>query len=726
MFRRRILRREDSTKAWFMTPSSLDAILRPRSIAVIGASRQPGTIAHEVVASLVRCGFTGPVFPINPKADSIRSIKAFPSLSRVPDPVDQAVIVVPKELVDRVVAECAEHGVKGIVVITSGFAEIGAEGAARERRLTEFVRQRGIRMVGPNCMGVLNADPAFSMNGTFYPNLPPFGGAGFVSQSGALGLSVLDYAREYSIGFAQFVSVGNKPDVSGNDLLEAWEHDPAIESILMYVESFGNPRRFLEIASRITRTKPIVVVKSGRSRVGAQAASSHTGALAVSDAAVDAMLAQAGVLRAGSVEELFDLAMGFSGQQLPRSRRTAVLTNAGGPGILAADALERNGIEIPELSGATVARLKPLFPEYASVRNPLDMVASATPAGYRTALTALLEDSSVDSAVAIFVPPLGVSQGDVTEAIAEAAVTQPAKPVLAVLMGHEGLPAGKAGLRDARIPAYIFPESAARALAVMCRQHEWKERPVPVPEVLPVDYAAARRIIDTARTAGERKVGEEKALALLAAYGVPLPRVHLTHTADEAVARARHLGGPVALKVVSPAIVHKSDVGGVLLGLQGDDAVSAGYQRILSSVAAGAPNATITGVLVEEMVRPGRETIVGGTRDPSFGPMVMFGLGGVFVEVLRDVVFRMAPVARSEAREMMEQVRGAKLLEGVRGQPPVDRRAIEDVLLRVSQLIVDVSEIAELDINPLLVYPDGVMAADARVILSAKNPPLNA
>lgn len=697
--------------------NTLDCILRPRSIAVVGASRTPGTIAHEIVASLVKCGFAGPVYPINPGARSICSIRAWPTIGSLPDPVDQAVIVVPKERVEQVVAECADHGVKGVVVISAGFKEIGAEGAERERRLTTLVRSRGLRMVGPNCMGVLNGDPAVSMNGTFYPNLPPFGRAAFVSQSGAMGLSVLDYAREYGIGISQFVSVGNKPDVSGNDLLEAWEHDPAVDVILMYVESFGNPRRFKEIASRITRIKPIIVVKSGSSRVGARAASSHTGALAASDAAVDAMLAQAGVLRAASVEELFDYAMAFSGQAAPRSRRTAVLTNAGGPGILAADALERAGIEIPDLSPGTVEQLRPLFPEYASIRNPLDMIASATPPGYRTALSALLSDPAVDSAVAIFVPPLGVSQGDVSEAISAAAMAHPAKPVLAVLMGHEGLPQGKAGLHEAKIPAYIFPESAARALAALCRQREWTERPVPVPERLPVDQARARGIVEAAAGSGGGKLGEQAALELLEAYGIPVARARVATSAAEAGAIAEALGGAVAMKVVAPAIVHKSDVGGVVLGLRGAEAARAAYARILDAVADRAPGARVDGVLVQAMAPAGRETIVGGSRDPSFGPMLMFGLGGIYVEVWRDVVFRMAPVARSEAREMIDSIKAVRLLTGVRGQPPVDRRAIEDVLLRVSQLLEDFPAIRELDINPLMTYPDGALAADARVVV---------
>ncbi|MEZ4587864.1 MAG: acetate--CoA ligase family protein [Gemmatimonadales bacterium] len=576
------------------------------------------------------------------------------------------------------------------------------------------MRDAGVRMVGPNCMGVLNAAPAIAMNGTFFPNLPPAGRAAFVSQSGALGLSVLDYAREYGIGIAQFVSVGNKPDVSGNDLLETWEQDPDIDLILMYIESFGNPRKFLEIASRITRTKPIVAVKSGRSRAGAQAASSHTGALAASDLAVDAMLTQAGVLRASSVEELFDFAIAFSGQPLPKSRRTAVLTNAGGPGILAADALETHGIEVSTLSDETVARLAPLFPSYAAIRNPLDMIASATPQGYRAALDALLVDPNVDAVLAIFVPPLGVSQADVSEAIADAALASPGKTILAVLMGHAGLPQGKAGLRHAGIPAYVFPESASRALGALVRHRERTERPAPVFPSLEVDRDRVATLL-AACPAETRKLSEPDALEVLDAYGIPTARARLARTAGEAAAMAAD--GPVALKVVAPAIVHKSDVGGVELDVSGPEEAAAAYERIRQRVAGAAPSAKIDGVLVQPMVAPGRDLIVGATRDPSFGPLIMVGLGGVFVEALGDVAFRMVPLARDEAGRMVRSLRSAKLFGALRGLPEADLAAVEDVILRIAALMTDHPSIAELDVNPLVVYGDGVRAADARVVL---------
>ena len=488
--------------------------------------------------------------------------------------------------------------------------------------------------------------------------------------------------------------------------------------ILMYVENFGNPRRFLDIASRITRVKPIVVVKSGRSRVGARAASSHTGALAASDVAVDALLAQAGVLRAGSVEELFDLAMTFSGQPMPRSRRTAVLTNSGGPGILAADALEAQGVEVTELDPSTVATLKPLFPEEASIRNPVDMIATATPAGYRSALAALLADPKVDSAVAIFVPPLGIRQEDVAEAIGKAAATSGGKPVLAVLMGREGLPQGKAELHDVRIPAFIFPESAARALAAMCRYREWQERPLPSPETLAVDKPRATAILAGAKLAGQGRLSEIESLQLLAAYGIPTAGASLACDADEAARQAAAAGYPVVLKIVAPEIVHKTDVGGVRVDLADEHEVREAFNDIVARARAALPGAAISGVLVQSMVRGGVETFTGTTVDPSLGALVGFGLGGVFVEVLRDAVFRVAPINRLDAAEMVRGIRGFKMLTGLRGAPPVDLAALEEILIRVGRLAADFPEIAELDVNPLLAFADRAVAVDARVILS--------
>jgi acetate---CoA ligase (ADP-forming) len=696
--------------------AALGVLLAPRSIAVVGASRRRDSIGHQILHNLIAGGFAGAAYPVNPRAASICSVRAYPSVSEVPEALDVAVLVVPKEQVLDVAEECGTAGVRGLIVISAGFREVGVDGAAREQDLMTIVRQHGMRMVGPNCMGIINADPAVSMNATFANVMPPFGHAGFVSQSGALGLNVLDFAREYGIGISQFVSVGNKADVSVNDLIEHWEHDPSVNVILMYVENFGNPARFREIAGRVTKSKPIIVVKSGRSRAGARAATSHTGALAASDTAVDALLTQTGVLRAATIEELFDMAMGFEVRARPRSRRTAVLTNAGGPGILAADALEANGLDIVELSQATVDRLRPLFPAEASIRNPLDMIASATPAGYASAMRALLADPAVDAVMPIFVPPFGIKQEDVAAAIVGASAAARDKTVLAVLMGREGLPHGRADLHAVGIPAYIFPESAARALAALNRHVEWVARPVVSPvELLDVDRVTARRIIEVAKGEGREQLTLVEALDVLSAYRIPVATARVATTVDEAARNAGEIGYPVALKVVSSDIVHKTDIGGVRVGIASEAELRLAYHDMLTAIAGAAPAAHVSGVLIQAMARGGCETIVGVTRDPQFGPLVMFGLGGVFVEALRDVAFRVAPVSESDAMDMMGALRGAKILDGMRGSPRVDRDALALTLRRVGQLAVDCPDILELDVNPLLARESGVIALDARI-----------
>ncbi len=698
-------------------PNALDAIFKPRSIAVIGASRSPSTIGHQILSNLIDYGYTGAVYPINPKAASIHSIKAYPSIGAVPDAVDLAVISVPKELVLGVAEECGQAGVRGLVVITAGFREVGGEGVEREQQLVEIVKRYGMRMIGPNCMGVLNTGPAFSMNATFAPCMPPGGRTAFLSQSGALGLSVLDYASEYGIGISQFASIGNKPNVSGNDLLLQWEHDENVDVILMYVENFGNPRKFLEIASRITKQKPIIVLKSGRSQIGAHAAASHTGALAASDLAVDALLAQAGVLRAESIEALFDMAIAFTGK-LPQSRRTAVLTNSGGPGILVVDALEPHGLEVVELHPDTVTRLAQVLPAEASLRNPLDMIASATPQSYRTALESLLIDPNVDAVISIFVPPLGVQQTAVADAIIAAAAAHPEKPVIAVLMGRDGLPQGRAELADARIPAYVFPESAARGLAALNRQREWLERCAGDQTPFTVRRAEAEALVQRVLARGETKLNEIEALELLGCYGIAAAPARLATSAQQAASLAAEIGLPVVMKIVSPDIMHKTDVGGVRIGLQDADDVRNAYDEIIAAATAAVPGADVTGVLVQKMVSGGRELIAGVTRDPLFGPLVMFGLGGIYAEALRDVAFRIAPLGDTDAEDMIRGIRARKIIDGMRGQPPVERAALREVLRRVAQLAIDIPQIQELDLNPLLGFADRVIAVDARVRIS--------
>ena len=700
------------------SPTPMRAILAPRSIAVIGASRAAHTMGNQVLSNLLRDGFTGPVYPVNPKARSVCSVRAFSSVAEIGDPIDLGIVVVPRDQVLDVVEECGDVGVHGLVIISAGFREIGADGAARERELVQRVRHYGMRMVGPNCMGVINTHPDVMMNATFAPYMPPFGHVAFVSQSGALGVSVLDYAREYGIGISQFVSVGNKPDVSGNDLLEAWEHDDGVRVILMYVENFGNPAKFLEIASRLALLKPIIALKAGRTKAGARAASSHTGAMAASDNAVDALLTQAGVLRAGTVEELFDLAMGFGVKTLPRSRRTAVVTNAGGPGILAADALEGCGLELTPPSPASLHELQRLLPPGVPARNPLDLIASATPEGYRRSIATLLRDPAIECVVPIFIPPLGTEADAVAAAIVEAAKDAPDKPVLAVLMGRRGLREWRKELRDAGIPSFIFPESAARAIAALNRYREMTEQPRPVTRPLEVDRAAARAIIDSARRAGQARLNELQSLALLQAYGIPVPPARVATTREGAARMASAIGFPVVMKVVSPDVSHKSDVGGVAIDITSEAAAAQTFDTIVRDVSRRSPGARIAGILVARQLAGGRELIVGMTRDATFGPLVMFGLGGVLAEALRDVVFRIAPLSAADARTMVNGIRAVSILGGVRGMPPVNRLAVQDVIRRVGQLAVDFPEIQEMDVNPVLAFEHTVVAADCRVVLA--------
>ncbi len=696
-------------------PPSLDPLFRPRSVAVIGASRNPGTIGYQIVDNLLRHGYQGTLYPVNPNARAVHSIPAYPSVSDLPEAVDMAVVVVPKELVLGVVEECGEKGVRGVVVISAGFREVGGEGVRLEEELMGVVRRYGMRLVGPNCMGLMNTSAEVCMNATFAPTMPPVGRTSFLSQSGALGVTILDYAAEYGIGIHQFVSVGNKPDVSGNDLLEYWEEEEGTKIILMYLESFGNPKHFIPLARRISHKKPIAVVKSGRTQAGARAVSSHTGALAGADLATDDLLAQCGVLRANSVEELFDLAMAFEDLPLPGGNRVAIVTNAGGPGIIIADACEEQGLDVVELSPRTQESLKKIFPAEASVRNPVDMIASATAESYEVALRIVLEDPVVDAAIAAFVPPLGVRQTEIAASIKAAVDEGLKKPVLAVLMGREGLPEGRADLNDVGIPAYMFPESAARALAAMNRHRAWRERPLMEPERFAVDRRTVEGIMDRALDAGRTQLTEVEALKVFQAYGLPTIPYRVAHSREAAVAAAGELDLPVVLKILSPDVVHKTDAGGVKVDLRSTEEVEEAYGEILRSVREAHPDAHLEGVLVQSFRPDGRETIIGMSTDPSFGPVLMFGLGGIYVEALRDVSFRVHPVNRTDADEMIRSIRGLPLLQGVRGEAQADLETLAEVIQRVSQLVGDHERIVELDLNPFLVFESGGMAVDARI-----------
>lgn len=698
--------------------NALDCLFRPRSIAVVGASRTRGTLGAEIFHNLLRSGFTGAVYPVNPGASSVQSVRAYPRVSAIEDPVDLAILVVPRERVLAAIDDCAARGVRGVVVISAGFGEVGEAGRALQDALTARVRASGMRLIGPNCLGILNTHPEVSMDATFAPTWPPHGSVSLSSQSGALGVAILDRARELGVGISQFASIGNKADVSGNDLLEYWEHDPATRVILMYMESFGNPRRFWQIARRVGRAKPIAVVKSGRTGAGARAASSHTGALAGLDVAVDALLGQAGVIRTDTLEQLFDVAILLANQPVPAGDRVAILTNAGGPGIMATDACESRGLRLPPLSPHTEAALRALLPAEASLRNPVDMIASASAASYERALRLLVEDPEVDAVIVLFVPPVVTEATAVAEAIRRAGAGSP-KPVLTCFMGTHGVPPALSSLREGRFPSYAFPEAAALALARAVAYGRWRARPEgQTPAFEDVSPSRARAAIGPPRGGAEgRWLEPEEVHDVLAAFGIGAPRVAVARDEGEAARAAESIGRPVAVKLMSPTITHKTDVGGVLLGVEGGAAAAEAFRTLRARLAERGREGEMAGALVQEMLPGGVETFIGVTQDPVFGPLIGFGLGGVHVEVWRDVVFRVHPITDLDAREMIDQVRGVKLLDGFRGAPPADRDALVDALLRVSRMVDALPELLEMDINPLLALAPGagVVALDARI-----------
>ncbi|MEX2419878.1 MAG: GNAT family N-acetyltransferase [Acidimicrobiia bacterium] len=695
--------------------ASLLPVFYPKSVAVIGASREQTSIGARLLRNLLRGGFSGTVFPVNPSAPSVSSVKAYKSVLDIPDPVDLAVVVVPARFVLDVARDCAKKGVRGLVVISAGFSETGPEGGALEKELLQVVRDGGMRMVGPNCMGLLNTDPAVRLDVTFAPTFPPQGNVGMSSQSGALGIAILDHARRLDIGISTFVSVGNKADVSANDLLLYWESDPSTDVILLYLESFGHPRRFARIARRIARTKPIVAVKSGRTASGARAASSHTGALASVERAVGALFRQAGVIRTDTLEELFEVTTLLANQPLPKGRRVGVISNAGGPAILAVDALESAGLEVPEFSDALQASLRQHLMAEASVRNPVDMIASAGPDHFRACLRSMLDSDEIDSVIVIYIPTSPGALPAVRQAVSEVVgADSGGKTVLGVYMEAYSEPAPPVAEGEARLPVYPFPEPAARALARAASYAEWRLRPEGEQVGFDgIDAVAARAVVEAAlgRMGDGGWLEPAEADAVLRAYGIPTAVSRTVATREEAVAAAAEIGGPVVLKVIAPSVLHKSDVGGIALGVKGPKAVGEAFDRV-TSVAEDA-----SGALIQEFVPGGHEVIVGMTEDESFGPLIAFGLGGVFVELIGDVAFRIHPLTDVDAAEMITEVKSARLLEGYRGSEPGDIEALRETLLRVSALVEDLPEIAEMDLNPVKVLPpgEGVRVVDLRV-----------
>lgn len=706
-----------------MIPTGLDALFRPRAVAVIGASSREGSVGRALFANVLFGGFTGTVFPVNMRQRSVLGVKCYESVRDIPDEVDLAILIVPAVSVPAVLAECGQKNVRAAVVISAGFKELGPTGAQLEQAVRERAHSLGIRLVGPNCFGIINGSPGIRLNATFGRAMPAFGNIALVSQSGAIGVNALEYAIAEEVGLSKFVSIGNKADVNECDLLAYLRDDPETDVIMFYLEDLVAPGRFMQIARETTshpqHPKPILAIKAGRTREGAKAASSHTGALAGSDAAYDAFFAQARILRVDTINELFAKAAALAYQPVPRGRRVAILTNAGGVGIMATDACVRNGLQLADFSESTRTELKRRLPPTAAISNPVDVIGDADMERYRTALEILVRDENVDGLIPIWTPTLMAESSEVAGAIADVG-QQSTKPILACVQTMTNSEEVRRQLLRDRIPHYLFPENAARALAAMAEFSEWSRRPQGEVKLFDdVKPETVRAVVKRAKGRQIRYVSEPEGYDILGAYGLPVPPYRVVKSEAEALAAAQELGYPVALKVVSPQILHKTDYGAVALNIGDAVELAVEYEKILTSARAKAPGAEIWGTLVQRMAPKGMETILGMKRDPSFGALLMFGLGGIMVEVLKDVVFRVAPINEISADSMVTGIKAAPLLQGFRGDPPRDVAKIKECLQRLSQLVTDFPEFEEIDINPLLVYEagQGALVVDARFLV---------
>jgi acetyl coenzyme A synthetase (ADP forming)-like protein len=708
------------------TIASLRAFLSPRSIAVIGASRKEGTIGNKLLRNILLNGFNGIVYPVNPNTDMVASIKTYPSVLDIVGEVDLAVVIVPADKVHQVVEQCGRKGVRGVVVISAGFAESGDKGIQLQQKILDTARSYGMRLVGPNCMGIMNTAPDVSMNATFSSVFPPHGKIAFGTQSGALGLAILEYAQALNIGLSTFVSIGNRADVSSNDLLQYWEEDKATDVILLYLESFGNPRKFARIARSVTARKPVVVVKSGRTVAGSRAASSHTGAMAGTEVAADALFRQTGIIRVDTLEELFDVAGLLSHQPVPAGRRLAILTNGGGPGILTADACAARGLEVTALSEDTVEELKSFLSPRANATNPIDMAAEATAEQYRKALQVLVRDDSIDIVVVIFIPPIVTQPEAVAAAIREVSpeFRQRGKTLLASFMGLHGASLQLGSPDAGYVPSFVFPEATAAALAAVCDYGDWLKRPKGViPELKGVDKKKAQGIVEAAmRQSPTRPFWLDAASVseILQCYGIREVPSQKAKSQAEAVAAAKEIGFPVVVKLLSATITHKTDVGGVILDLDSEAKVERSFAEIKERLTKIGRASEMQGVVVQKMITGGVEVIVGVTEDPAFGPLIMFGMGGIYAELFRDTVFRIHPLTDVDAREMVRSIKAHQLLEGWRGAKPADIKSLEELLLRVSAMVEDLPQIKEMDLNPVkaLEQGSGYVVVDARILLS--------
>jgi len=698
----------------------LNAFFAPASVAVVGASTNPAKLGYAVLENLVKGGFVerGKVYPINPKADEILGLKAHSSVLEVPGSIELAVIVIPYTYVPAALRECGEKGISAAVVISAGFREAGMEGLERELELVDIAEEFDIRLIGPNCLGVI--DTFTPLNASFSAGTPPRGPMAFMSQSGALGTAILDWAQAGRLGLSKFVSLGNKADVSEIDLLNAWVEDKNTKVILMYSEGLPKGEEFISIARDVTRRKPVVAIKSGVTQSGSRAVSSHTGSLAGSEQAYQAAFRQAGVLRANSMQEMFDMALALGYQPLIQGDRIGIITNAGGPGILATDALERNGMSLAQMKNETIQALQDFLPGAASAANPVDVLGDARSNRYEFALKKVAEDPNVDGILVVLTPQAMTDILETAEAIGKTAKSTD-KPVFACFMGEATVEIGIKKLAEYDVPNYPFPERAALAFKAMSNYRHIKNRPLSEYKHFEVNTKAVQLVFDEVRSAGRFSIGDAEARAILQAYGMKTPESKVAATPKEAVEIANKIGYPVVLKIASPDILHKTDVGGVKVGLRNSEDIRDAFELMVYRAQRYVPEARIWGCQVQEMAPPGGlEILVGMNRDPQFGPLVTFGLGGIYVEVLKDVTFRVSPFTIRDAEMMLKEIRTHALLDGVRGEPPVDKATIVDTLLRIGQLVQDFPEITELDINPLIVYPEGQggIAIDMRLVLS--------
>ena len=694
----------------------LEMFTEPRGVAVIGASTSPGKLGYQVLQNVIQYGYEGAIYPINPTAPDILGRKAYPSVLECPDPVDLAVILVPNKAVPGVMEQCGQRGLKGAVIITAGFREVGPQGKALEQQVVEIARRYGMRIVGPNVLGII--DTVCKLNASFAAGMPRRGRIAFMSQSGALCTSILDLALGQGIGFSRFYSIGNKADINELDLVKAWAEDPETRAIMGYLEGITRGPEFIRAASEVTRSKPIIAIKSGTTSAGSKAVSSHTGTLAGSEAAYDAAFKQCGIIRANSVQDLFDFAQAFARQPLLQGDAIAIITNAGGPGIMASDAVERAGLRLAALSQETKQKLQPQLPPAASVANPIDVLGDALADRYALAIEAALTDPAVNALLLVLTPQTMTQVPETAEALGKLSKVY-GKPVFGALMGDQAIRKGVEVLRSYDVPNYQVPERAVAAIAALWRYRNWLNTPRLNVEPLTVDQEKVRQLFARVRAESRVTIGDAEAREVLEAYGVPLPKAGLAATADEAVTLAETIGYPVVMKIASPDIMHKSDIGGIKLNITSASEVRDAFDLLTYRGRRYMPDATIWGCQVQQMVKGGREVIIGVNRDPQFGPLIMFGLGGIYVEALKDVTFRVAPIDRRNATEMLGEIRAYRLLRGVRGEKPSDQAAIVDTLLRISQLVSDFPEIVELDINPLMVFEQGrgVLGIDMRMAL---------